>query len=344
MSSKLYDYFAGKAFIYKITPLATRGAFRKKADAVCAACPAIDRQSLRYTDYRRAHRLVRCTTGEFFEYELYGKDDAYIRSFITMYSKHLFLTQLGDPHAAKTILGSKRAFNRAFAAFLGRAWLDPAESTPEDFRQFLQTHGTVILKATGAYQGNGIRKYSYTDAAAADELYPALIKEGCIVEECLRQHPQLAALNPATVNTLRISTITKNGEVHFVGACLKMGCGEGTVDNLVKGGIGCAVDVETGVVTSDGFGHDLRTYRAHPVSGIALKGMQLPLWDVVRATVRDAARFAEEGFAGCHWVGWDIAVTPTGAAVIEGNWNQGLNLIQCHQSGKFALVRSIINP
>ena len=58
-------------------------------------------------------------------------------------------------------------------------------------------------------------------------------------------------------------------------------------------------------------------------------------------TVQKAAVFCEQSGDG-HLIGWDVAVTPDGAALIEGNWNQGLTLIQNRQCGKGAVIEAIL--
>ena len=64
------------------------------------------------------------------------------------------------------------------------------------------------------------------------------------------------------------------------------------VDNLHAGGCGCAVDVETGVVVSDGFNNDFARLREHPLTHVPFKGFQIPMWDEARATVEKIARKA----------------------------------------------------
>lgn len=336
MKNKLYHYFSEKAFIYRFTVIASVFRFNKQMQK-----RGIGEQHISYLHYLRAFLLVRCTLGEYMDYELFLKNDDEIKTYLTMYNKHRILSRLGDRHAALTITGSKHGFNQKYAPFLGREWIAVKTCTKEEFLQFVQEKKEVIFKRPDAFQGNGIERFVYTDGDTALQKYELLQKENALVEEVLAQHESVAAFNPQTVNTLRVSTLCVNGNVHFIGACFKTGYGNSSVDNLVKGGVGCGVDVNTGRVITDGFDHDLNTVKKHPVSGCVFKDFCIPNWDIVRETVQKAAVFCEQNGDG-HLIGWDIAVIPNGASIIEGNWNQGLTLIQNRQCGKAAVIESVL--
>ncbi len=64
---------------------------------------------------------------------------------------------------------------------------------------------------------------------------------------------------------------------------------------------------------ASGFGLE-RTPR-HPRTGVALEGFPVPGWDAAQALARDAGR----AFAPLRTIGWDIAPTPEGPALIEAN-------------------------
>ncbi len=336
MINKLYHYFSEKAFIYRFTVIASVFRFNKQMQS-----RRIDKQHISYRHYLHTFCLVRCTLSEYMDYELFLKTDEEIRTYLTMYNKHRILSLLGDRHAALTITGCKHGFNKKYASFLGREWIAVSCCTQEEFLQFIKKHKQVIFKRPDAFQGNGIERFVYTDDNTALNKYELLKKENALVEEVLVQHEKIAAFNPQTVNTLRVSTLCINGHVHLIGACFKTGNGNSSVDNLVKGGVGCGVDVNTGRVITHGFDHDLNTVKKHPVSGCVFKDFCIPNWDKIKETVQKAAVFCEQNGDG-HLIGWDVAVIPNGASIIEGNWNQGLTLIQNRQCGKAAVIESVL--
>ena len=74
----------------------------------------------------------------------------------------------------------------------------------------------------------------------------------------------------------------------------------------------------------------------HPPSCAYLPGFQIPFWPVLTACVRRAM----DRVPGMGYVGWDIAVTPDGPELIEGNWHwPGGNIIQFDGVGKYPLLR-----
>lgn len=333
MMNKLYHYFSEKAFIYRFTIVACVFRFRKAMQKRNVA--------ISYRHYLHAFRLIHCTLGEYMDYELFAKSDEQIKQYLTMYNKHRLLSRLGDRHAALTITGNKQSFNKKYSAFLGREWIAVSDCTKEEYLQFIKKHKQVIFKRPDAFQGNGIERFVFTDDNTALGKFEQLRKENALVEQVLVQHEKIAQFNPLTVNTLRVSTLCIKGNVHFIGACFKTGNGNSSVDNLVKGGVGCGVDTETFKVITDGFDHDLNTVKEHPVSGCSFKGFQIPNREQLIKTVTQAAVLCEKNADG-HFIGWDVAVMPDGVAIIEGNWNQGLTLIQCRQDGKAGILEDIL--
>jgi hypothetical protein len=75
-------------------------------------------------------------------------------------------------------------------------------------------------------------------------------------------------------------------------------------------------------------------YQTHPVSGLEILGFQLPNWDKVlevteKAALKLAVRIDEDGKAtGAGMVGWDVAITPQGACLVEGNSEPSHSIIQ----------------
>lgn len=57
----------------------------------------------------------------------------------------------------------------------------------------------------------------------------------------------------------------------------------------------------------------------HPGTQIKMVGYQIPLWQEVLDSVASAAKH----IPGCRYIGWDVAITPHGIEMIEGNHNPG---------------------
>ena len=152
-----------------------------------------------------------------------------------------------------------------------------------------------------------------------------------IVERALQQHPEIAAIHPASINTLRIMTIRLN-EPKVVSTCLRCGKGGSHVDNQTLGGLACGVDKD-GRLNSyaiDDYGN--RTM-VHADTGFRFGGQTVPgiheAWELVcnlhtRLLYYDLAS-------------WDVAIDPRGRpTLVEVNlrW-QEINFHQFHNGPLF---------
>ena len=65
-------------------------------------------------------------------------------------------------------------------------------------------------------------------------------------------------------------------------------------------------------------------YETHPVTGCEIPGFQFPYWNEVLEMCKKASfEIPEVGY-----IGWDVAITPTGPVFVEGNELPGYNLYQ----------------
>ena len=153
-----------------------------------------------------------------------------------------------------------------------------------------------------------------------EQVWKRLNDEDRIAESLLEQCPEMAALHPASVNTVRALTIRGK----LCSAVLRMGVGGGFVDNGCSGGIFAGLDVDTGIVTTKGA--DLMEHRflLHPTTGLTIPGFQVPQWGKVCQTVREAVELVP----GAVIVGWDVAITAQGPVLIEGNAYPSVQIMQ----------------
>lgn len=140
--------------------------------------------------------------------------------------------------------------------------------------------------------------------------------EGLIFQQHVRQHPDLAALSPNAVNTLRILTaLHEDGSVEFPAVILKMARGASLVDNVGAGGIAAHVNPETGLLGPGFVWPGKETYRNHPDTGAPIERFAVPFW---RESLALAA-LAHQNLTSARALGWDVAVTRTGPMLIEMN-------------------------
>ena len=222
-------------------------------------------------------------------------------------------------------------------------WLtdDSRPAGPEAWRRFLERDGPdelVVKPVVGSY-GRGVRVVfrvsedgfrdatgAALDAAGLVESMTALGREhGCMVQERVRGHEELARLSGTThLQTTRIYTLLdRDGEPHLLQAFFKLIAGRNFVDNFAWGTTGNFIALPS---LADGvFGPglapnrrgNLRPIPCHPDTGARIEGFTVPDWQAIR----DLALRAARAFAPLRLIGWDIAPTDSGPVLIEGNWN-----------------------
>ena len=141
------------------------------------------------------------------------------------------------------------------------------------------------------------------------------------IETVVEQHPDMAAIYPGSVNTCRIVTVSIRGKVRFFSGYALFGCNGAHVSNGCSGGLFVPFD-EKGQLGKCGVRELVwggGSFERHPDTGVAFAGCSIPCFsDVMRLAFR-----AHETMPSIRSVGWDIAVTPTGPIIIEGNQGWG---------------------
>ncbi len=150
-----------------------------------------------------------------------------------------------------------------------------------------------------------------------------------IVRPLVTNHPALSELNAGALSTVRVMTCrTESGAVVCTHALLRMASTKGSpVDNFHKGGLAAAIELDNGVLgeaTDIGWSAGSAWHTHHPVSGAAIVGFRLPLWEETLAL----ARQAHDAFDDQILVGWDIAILADRPALVEGNKGPDLDIIQ----------------
>lgn len=149
-----------------------------------------------------------------------------------------------------------------------------------------------------------------------------------LVEEHVRQHPDLDVLNPYALNTFRVITLLRQGAAEVLYVMLKLGGIESRTDNSAAGGIQIRVHPD-GELDRCGYDRYLNAHTRHQVSTVPFAGHRISRMGEVRDLAARCARL----FPQVPFIGWDIALTPGGPVVIEGNSSPSLAHIQRTHGG-----------
>ena len=212
------------------------------------------------------------------------------------------------------LLDNKIEFNEIFNKYLKRDWLDLTKANLKEFEDFVSKHEIIIVKPIDDCGGNGVQKINTKEFSSCEELYNNLKENNkLLVEEYIIQHEDINSLSPSSVNTLRMFTININGEVNLLQSILKIGNG-GDVDNFSSGGMYTFVD-DDGIVIAPAIDKDDNIYEKHPLTNEKIVGFKVPMFKEAEKLVSEAAKEINE----IGYIGWDVAITKTGAVVLEGN-------------------------
>ena len=249
------------------------------------------------------------------------------KTFMTM-NQNLSLVRRLNSLSHRALLDDKTEFNRLFAGQLGREWLDLGKADSGAFERFLKGKRRVFAKMVDQYGGKGIERIDVDAERDVSSLFDRLTAAGmyCVEDEII-QHPEMNLLSDSSVNSIRITTLEKGGEIHVMYALVRMSDGSGYVDNISSGGMFCPLD-ENGVITADAFCDSTgEYYKKHPKTGQVFEGFRIPYFNEAVELVRIAAQRVPE----IRYVGWDVAVTEKGPVLIEGNVIPGYDICQNHR-------------
>ncbi len=188
----------------------------------------------------------------------------------------------------------------------------------------------IIIKPTRSNYGRDVYVFrcngAFFEKSVIKEIISLLKSGNFIIQELLESHSQIAEMTcTKTLQSARMMTVLKgSGEVEVIDAAfIKFVANDSIIDNFHHGTTGnlvAQVDSKTGLITQmisealpgGGFG----SISTHPVSGINLIGLEIPLWNEAIIILKKAAKC----FPALGTLGWDVAFTDQGVRLIEANF------------------------
>ena len=154
-----------------------------------------------------------------------------------------------------------------------------------------------------------------------------LINGKYIFQYALKQSDKLNLLNPHSVNTLRIVSISDSqGNVHILSSIIRIGTKKsGNVDNWAVGGLAVGIKPD-GYLNEYGFykpNYGTKTNQ-HPDTNITFSDYKIDNYQEILEIVKQT----HKKFYGIRVIGWDVALCNDGVYFIEGNDNWEISLMQ----------------
>ena len=196
----------------------------------------------------------------------------------------------------------------------------------------------LVLKPTNGVYGRGFREFiarqggGLVDENGQPHRVKAILRSlepntRYVLQHRLSNHPHLTEMTRVrTLQTIRAITAVPAqpcARGRLLSASWRLVPSNKKTDNFQYGRDGnmrALVDPATGVIVrtiraaTRGFG--IEDVKHHPLSQQALTGQQLPYWD----ELRDLVETTSASFYPIRLVGWDVAITPSGPVILEGNF------------------------
>jgi len=224
------------------------------------------------------------------------------------------------------ILHDKLLFNKFFQEYLKRDYINLREASYEDFVKFLQSKKTVFAKTPTGEGGHGVSKIEVKEEKNLENLYQNLLKkQQFLVEEAIIQSDDVNEMNPNVVNSFRIVTLYKDGEVTILNNAFRINQDASNV-------IGCTNDLyfslnEFGKIDSNVIDDYGNVYESHPLTGKKFKEVKIKHVKEAFEMVKKLAKQIPQ----VRYIGWDIAFSKNGPVLVEGNEYPGYGIIQFYK-------------
>lgn len=227
-----------------------------------------------------------------------------------------------------------------------------ADINENNIYEFLINNNGGVLKWRAGCDGFGVdvfytinnKLYSNETEVTKENLLNTISKcIYCILQERVVQNDFENKIYDKSVNTIRIISVRKKGEVEheIIGALQRVGTSKSApVDNFCQGGGTALIDIETGKMGKLTCGNAFdkngkRIYwTKHPDTGAQIEGVKIPNWAEIKEKIIHLTR--EVPFF--EFTAWDIALTNDGIELIEINMSSDVNVFQVHGGMRNSLL------
>ena len=200
--------------------------------------------------------------------------------------------------------------------------------------EHVRTVGNLIIKPSGAGGGRGITFLNKENAE------PGFVKKllaeeygtrAFVIQKVMEQSPFMKALNPSSVNTIRITTLLFKGKVTPLAALVRIGSFGSEVDNWCSGGSLLGIDIETGKCRDWALANDLR-HISTLSSGMDVSAQELyvPSFD----RIKEQVIHAHCRMPYVKLISWDIALDQDDNPVF----------IECNHAGMIQIHEATTGP
>lgn len=294
---------------------------------VIKQCPSKNR-ILIYFDLLYWYFLYGNDFNDYCTFKFWDKSGGERKSYISFRRNDLLRYAFSTPEVYNLFL-DKANFNQRYQKYIKRGWITTAGNSWSTIMAFIAQYGNVIAKPLKDYGGHGV--FGICTVAKDYSKNIKILEEGIqaggsyIIEEVIENCEELKNLAPGSLNTVRIVTVLdRKKELHIIAALLRVGNGAALTDNYHDGGMACVIDPEKSILKGSAHGMNCVEYRSHPYSHIEFDGFVIPNFDRCIEVIKEVVYCEPDA----RYVGWDLAITPNGIELLEGNIPPGEDITQ----------------
>ena len=272
-----------------------------------------------------SHEYFYSRTGVYSKY--YIPTNFYMIELMGRANRWPFIPAYGDKNLTGLLLPNVKQPHTVLKRMNGYYYYEGEAVSEQDAIERCMNIKDVLIKPALSSQGRGIASLCVTDGVSNIEGLPIervfrQYGKNFLIQKRVKQHERMNALNPTSVNTIRIVTYRSGMEVLLIYAVVRIGKMGSVVDNQCAGGISAIID-ENGRLGKFGFGGYEEDNIVKTDTGTVLEGFQIPSYDKAIALVKKT-HFQLPFF---DLIGWDIAIDEVGDPVLI-EWNQRVGLSQ----------------
>ncbi len=252
------------------------------------------------------------------EFEFYNLNKEERKTYLTRTKNNLIIKTYNNKEFFYKF-DNKEEFNKLFKKYIKRDYLVIDENSFSKFQKFIQKHNPIIVKPIDGSGGKGVEKYEIDEESNVKALFNTLLIRGqLLIEECITQHEDINKLYADSVNSLRLFTFYDGKNTNVLNSVFKIGNG-GVTDNFSSGSMYTFVSDE-GKILCPAIDQDDNYFDVHPITKEKIVGFNIPMYKEACELVKKASKVVPE----IKYIGWDVAITPNGPVIIEGNSYPGV--------------------
>ncbi len=194
--------------------------------------------------------------------------------------------------------------------------IDGQPATLQEVEKQLASEPEIVVKmAIGSCGGKGV---FFVKGSELSQVI-GQIRDDILVQKPLAQHERLSAVNPSSINTIRMISLLSQSGTKVYSTVLRIGIAGSRVDNASSGGITCGI-TEDGRLKKYAYKVTGERFEAHPDTGLVFENYEIPGYQkCLEAVSRLSVQIPH-----FRLVSWDFSIDQSGEPVlIEANLHYG---------------------